>query len=305
MFRQTNIWLLLTDWRCFGLFLEHHHVHERTLLPLWTNEFYLSGCVFQRQSAWSEEVNVRKHFISWNRLTCSAAFPQAISVLLCMPVCVYVLVLALLINSSGVREWREGLVCCNRLKHKKYTGLLQKLWILQAISMWPKTCNLCYIYMKQIVFSTSGSFVPSSFSLCRFHIFLSLLLSLCLLSFGPFLSLCVFMLSIFLSLAPLFASLSPLSSSCQAGWFNPRLCQGLRSNKNCGGQIYFLQDTGSLWPGIPCDCVVWSDIESRNQDFVLSYILFMKETLTQEHMYRITQSNTTTPIQQILHFWSI
>ena len=59
IFRLTNGWHLLTDWRCFVLFLECQH--QQTSLPLWTNEFYLSGYVFQRRRSWSEEVNVGKY----------------------------------------------------------------------------------------------------------------------------------------------------------------------------------------------------------------------------------------------------
>lgn len=31
---------------------------------------------------------------------------------------------------------------------------------------------------------------------------------------------------------------SLVSSSCQSEWCNPRLCQHLKSNKNCGGSIF-------------------------------------------------------------------
>lgn len=144
--------------------------------------------------------------------------------------------------------------------------------------MWLWT-SLCAIYMGQIVFSSSGSSAPlpshsvtSASSPLPLPPWLSLpllsprlfylLLSCCCLSFSPLL----FTPSLPLSSPP------SLSSSCQAGWCNPRLCQGLRSNRNCGGQIYFLQDTGSVRPGIPCRCAVWSDTGSRIQDCVLSYM---------------------------------
>lgn len=165
MLRLTKGWLLLTDWRCLGLFLELHDEH--TLLPLWTNEVYLSGCVFQRQSAWSEEVNVRKHFISWNRLTCSAVFPQAVSVLLCSSayVCVCVSVPALVIRSSRVREGRIGYSVL-----QAFTNSNTKICKFITEALKSKTSNVCYKYicLRQNVLSTSGSFVPLPFNSVTF-----------------------------------------------------------------------------------------------------------------------------------------
>ncbi len=114
MCRLRKGWLLLTDWRCSGLFLEHHHQH--TPLPLWTNEFYLSGCVSrgavpgQRRLTWG---NILCPEIDLHALQPSLRPTLFSCVGLHLSVCTWVLAN----KQSGVRK---GLVWCHQVKHKKF-----------------------------------------------------------------------------------------------------------------------------------------------------------------------------------------
>ncbi len=173
--------------------------------------FYLSGSVFLRHRSSSEEVNVGKRFMFWNGRTCSAAFPQAMAVLMHVSACKWMSVLRVFVRALLISR-AESSTSNHEVKHK--TSFYHKSsGISRQFPCGPKPA-LCakYIHAYTVCETNWPQYLwelgPPPFSLCYFHIFpsdchlssplvsfISLFLAAVLLSLFPSLSVSPFFLS--------------------------------------------------------------------------------------------------------------